>query len=81
MTAQEVLLAFEKAYGPREGRRRYMAVMPGVMADFTACLSKAPGGTLREEYRLDDGKGILILEGVKRSSGPEITVTFTACPG
>ena len=74
MTHEELLCAFEAVYGPRQGKIRYMNVLPAVLADFSSMLDKAHGGTLREEYRLDDGRGVLILTG--STAGRRIDIDF-----
>ena len=77
MTHEELLRAFESVYDAREGRTKYMTVLPGVLADFRAMLEKASSRPLREEYRLDDGRGILILTGSKDASGYRIDICFS----
>ncbi len=56
--------AFGMIYGPGEGSRICMTVLPGVLKDFQGMIrSAAPGVPVREEYRLEDQKALLVLYG------------------
>ena len=77
MEFDRIVSAFEKAYGPGTGRVKCMTVLPGVMGDFLRMTaSAAPGRRVREEYRLDDGRGTLILEGPGGAGPEDISVEF-----
>ena len=80
MTGSEVLSRFQEWYGPQEGLKVYMTVMPGILSDFTGMLEKRPGERLREEYRLEDGKGTLVLCGCKMR-GRDAQVEFSVIDG
>ncbi len=57
-------------FGSTEGQRLYQTIIPGILADFLKMYSAAsPGRTVKEEYRLEDGSGIIILE-ADRTAGP-----------
>ena len=47
----------------------YTNIMPGILADFDRMLGKAKGTLITEEYRLEDGKGILYVTGKKSPNG------------
>ena len=56
--------AFASVYGSAEGNRVCMTVLPGVLKDFQHLLTAAaPGAPVREEYRLEDKRATLVLEG------------------
>ena len=45
-------------------------VMPGILKDFRRMLeAAAPGETVREEYRLEDGKAAIFLTGRRNTAG------------
>ena len=57
-------------YGAGNGTKVCMTILPGILADFQKMLAaSAPGTKLQEEYRLDDGKGTLLLSGSRDLSG------------
>ena len=57
-------------YGAGNGTKVCMTILPGILADFQKMLAaSAPGTKLQEEYRLDDGKGTLLLTGIRKPSG------------
>ena len=59
-----------RVYGTQEGMRISWTVMPGILADFRKMLDKAPAGrTVREEYRMEDGRISLRLEGRALATG------------
>lgn len=57
-------------FGATEGLRMFNKVMPGIMGDFTKML-KATGvdKVISEEYRLDDGSGVIIVKGCRHADG------------
>ena len=58
--------AFRKLYGDPRGDAVCDTVLPGVMADFRRALSRGPEGRpIREVYRLDDGRGEVIIDGCR----------------
>ena len=74
MTEQEVKLKIcgelSKIYGIEEGIRMAGTVVPGILNDFRKMLSaSAPGRTVREEYRLEDGRARVFLSGEKKKKG------------
>ena len=61
-------------YGPAEGTRVLMTILPGITADFRKMLERAePGEEISEEYFLEDGKCSVRLAGVKEKAGGRIT--------
>lgn len=77
MEFDTIAAAFEKVYGPKVGRQKCFTVLPGVLADFQKMTAAAaPGHRVREEYRLDDGRGILILTGPGRGKPEDISIEF-----
>jgi len=80
MTGEDILERFRVWYGPQKGLQVYMTVMPGIMRDFTKMLDQRPGEQLREEYRLEDGKGTLILNGSK-TAGKDPRIAFSCRDG
>ena len=69
MTNEEIIGRFRTWYGEQEGMKVYLTVMPGIMADFDRMLGNRPGELISEEYKLEDGKGSLILTGMKKPDG------------
>ena len=56
----------KQIYGPSEGVRVYMTVMPGILADFRKMLGAAKKGEeVSEEYILEDKKAVLKLRAHK----------------
>jgi hypothetical protein len=43
--------------------------MPGIMADFNRVLDAHSGEMATEEYKLEDGKGSVVLSGWKKPDG------------
>lgn len=67
---EELLEELCRRKGEQEGARIYRTILPGIMTDFNAMLKKAKvGTTISEEYRLDDGSEIVILEGERQVNG------------
>ncbi|MCR5649695.1 MAG: hypothetical protein K6F86_00765 [Lachnospiraceae bacterium] len=74
---EEIIKQLDALYGPGKGLHVYNTIMPGIIADFNKMLASAPAGKeISEEYRLDDGKGSVIIKG-KRSSNGETSMTST----
>ena len=70
INTQELIQKLDKIYGTGNGTRICMTILPGILADFQKMLAaSAPGSPVREEYRLEDGKGILFLTGIRKASG------------
>ncbi len=70
MDAQAVIGRLNRIYGADKGFRIYAVVMPGILKDFRRMLeAAAPGETVREEYRLEDGKAAIFLTGRRNTSG------------
>ena len=66
--------AFAALYGKTKAAAVCAAVVPGVMKDFRRMLeAAAEGGTVRETYRLDDGRGEVSLAGCRESDGLYLT--------
>ena len=77
MNTDELIRQFQARYGPGNGMKVYFTVMPGILADFSRMLDERPGETMTEEYRLEDGKGSLILTGFKRADRTtQVDITF-----
>ncbi len=56
----------KRVYGDHKGLAVFQTVMPGILKDFLQMLEKSSGKeTVIEEYRLEDQKGIIVLEGRK----------------
>ena len=67
----------QRVYGTVEGSRVLRTVMPGILADFLKMYKKAAAGsTVREEYRLEDGKGTIVLTAEKTGSEPVVDAAF-----
>ncbi len=68
-----------KRYGAKEGMRIYLAIVPGILADFKKVLKeKAPDEIVSETYHFEDGDGAVIVTGSKDSSGkPQITAELS----
>ena len=79
MEFERIAAAFEEVYGPGIGRQKCFTVLPGVLADFhKMTAAAAPGRRVREEYRLDDGRGVLILTGPGRGKPEDVSIEFLA---
>lgn len=66
--------AFQAVYGQEKGLAVCGAVIPGVMRDFRGMLEKSPAGALvTEDYRTDDGKTDIHIEGRREGDGLVIT--------
>ena len=71
---QRARAAFAAVYGEKKGLAVCDAVIPGVLGDFRGMLDRAePGEPVREEYRLDDKKGAVCLEGCRTAAGRFLT--------
>lgn len=67
----------QRVYGTVEGSRVLRTVMPGILADFLKMYKKAAAGsTVREEYRLEDGKGTIVLAAEKTGGEPVVDTSF-----
>ncbi len=67
---QKLIRKLDNLYGTGKGTEVCMTVLPSVLADFQKMLKASPCGTpVTEEYRLEDGKGSLLLTGCRRPSG------------
>ncbi len=56
----------KRVYGEQKGFVVFQTVMPGILKDFSQMLEQSSGKeTVIEEYRLEDQKGIIVLEGRK----------------
>ena len=69
MDVKAVMAKLEEWYGPGNGFKVYTTVMPGILRDFEGMLGSHPGSRVTEEYRLEDGKGTLILTGRQLKNG------------
>ena len=70
INTQELIQKLDKLYGTGNGTRICMTILPGILGDFQKMLAaSAPDSPVREEYRLEDGKGTLILTGMRKASG------------
>ena len=64
MNIPELTAGLDKLYGPGQGMRVYMTIMPGILADFRKMLLRAaPGAEVTEDYLLEDGKGTIRMAG------------------
>ena len=67
----------QKVYGQQEGSRVFRTVLPGILGDFLKMLAGVPTGTrVQEEYRLEDGKGVIVLTARRTGGSPEIEAVF-----
>lgn len=67
-----------RIYGTQEGLRISWTIVPGILGDFRGMLVKAAAGrTVREVYRMEDGRADLKLEGraVQKGSDRKLLVT------
>ena len=70
MNTQKVIEDLDRIYTKGEGMKVYTAIMPGILGDFDRMLKGAPAGkSLTEEYRLEDGKGVLYVTGRRLANG------------
>lgn len=70
MNAELVVRQLSEIYGPQKGQSIYLAVMPGVLADFRKMLGTARSEEkISEEYYLDDGRAFLAVSGSRRRDG------------
>ncbi|MCR5451023.1 MAG: hypothetical protein K6F00_00180 [Lachnospiraceae bacterium] len=70
----ELLKELQEKFGKSEGLRIFNTILPGIMGDFNKMLEKAGTNMLvTEEYRLEDGSGVIKVKGKKNANG-EITV-------
>ena len=67
MTEQEAKLkltaGLSQVYGVTEGIRMAGTVVPGIMNDFSRMVRDRAGKTVQEEYRLEDGRAVIIMAG------------------
>lgn len=67
MTEQEAKLkltaGLSQVYGVTEGIRMAGTVVPGIMNDFSRMVREKAGKTVQEEYRLEDGRAVVIMAG------------------
>ena len=67
---ETLLSELKERYGQTEGIRLFNTVMPGIIGDFNNMLKKnGVGKTISEEYRLDDGSGVIIINGCRLPDG------------
>lgn len=67
---QKLIERLDTLYGTGNGTKICMTILPGILTDFQKLLAASvPGIKLQEEYRLDDGKGTLLLTGIRKPSG------------
>ncbi len=72
--------AFSAVYGAKKGPAVCGAVIPGIMGDFRGMLLRADAGVvIREDYRTDDRKTEIHIEG--RRDGDALTVTALSIGG
>ena len=70
MNTENLIQKLNELYGERSGMKVYMTIMPGILSDFQKMLSSSTiGETVTEEYRLEDGKGIIVMAGKRDASG------------
>lgn len=69
MEPDSIMNTLQEWYGPQRGMKVYLTVMPGIMADFNRMMDRRPGETVCEEYKLEDGKGSIVLSGWKKQDG------------
>lgn len=67
---QDLLGELQERFGEKEGFRIFNTILPGIMADFNNMLKAVGLGTeVSEEYRLEDGSGIIKVTGKRLSKG------------
>ena len=65
-----LLQELQDRFGHREGLRIFNVIMPGIMGDFNRMLKKAAAGSpVFEEYRLEDGSGVIRMKGTRGADG------------
>ena len=70
MNTENLIQKLNELYGEGSGMKVYMTIMPGILSDFQKMLASSPiGETVTEEYRLENGKGIIVLTGKRDASG------------
>ncbi len=69
MDTQKIINQLDDIYGPGKGMKIYMNIMPGILADFDKMLKESKGAGVTEEYRLEDGKGVLYVTGKRSANG------------
>ena len=70
MNTEALIQKLNELYGDEQGMKVYVTIMPGILADFKKMLSSAaPGEEISEEYRLEDGKGTVVVTGMRNASG------------
>lgn len=70
MDVQKVIDELDSIYGSGSGMKVYTTIMPGILGDFNRMLEGSQKGmTLKEEYRLEDGKAVLYVTGVRLANG------------
>ena len=66
MNTESIISKLKKIYGPAEGIRVYMTIMPGILADFNKMLDKAAAYGYRNA-------GFILGRGYFSESNPEST--------
>ena len=70
---QELLLELQQRFGNAEGLRIFNTILPGIMGDFNSMLKiSGIGVTVSEEYRLEDGSGVIRVQGKRQADGDAI---------
>ena len=70
MAASNLKEELTKRYGAKEGMRIYLAIVPGILADFKKMLAdKGPGEQISETYRFEDENAGVEVTGSKDASG------------
>ena len=70
INSEALIRKLNELYGEGAGMKVYATIMPGILSDFQKMLSSsAIGETVIEEYRLEDGKGTIVMTGKRDASG------------
>ena len=70
MDTQKIIDKLDRIYGSGKGIGIYTTVMPGIIADFERMIkSSKVGSRVSEQYRLEDGRAVLIASGSKSHNG------------
>ena len=66
----DIIKQLDQIYGPGRGFSVCNTIMPGILADFNKMLKNAPvDREISEEYRLEDGKGVIHVKGIRQNDG------------
>lgn len=77
MKVKDLETKLKHCYGENKGHRVYQTIVPGILADFLRMYGSARmGSPVKEEYKLEDGSGSIILSAMKTVHPAEIEAAF-----